>query len=155
MPHSLSPLTLGVPITDRNGGVTTLFLFRWQELIDGFQTTPTIAALDLTGQSAAVVATTVCIAQSGGLYRVNYALLRAVDDGVSSSAQVTIGWTQKGVARSLAFTALTEASGLAVQGQSLPIYVDANAGVTIAVAYASNTANRMQFDLHADAERMA
>lgn len=155
MPSSLSPIYVGNQITDKNGGATLLLILRWQELINGFQRAPTIAAFDKTGQTAAIVTSQLAIPKSGGLYRVNYALTRTVDDGTSSSAQVTIGWTQNGLAKTEPETALTEASGLSFQGVSRPFWVDPNAPITIAVAYLSNTPNKMTYDLHAVVEQFS
>lgn len=155
MPRSLSPIPAGMAITDREGTITVFFRLAWQLLVDGFQITPDLAAFDATAQSAAIATTTLADATAGGQYRINTSLTRTITDGVSSSAAITIGFSQGGVARTVVLAALTEASGLAYQGASTPIYADANSAITVAMSYASNTAAKAKFDLHVTAEQMA
>lgn len=158
MPKSLSPIPEGVAITEAKGIITIFFRLAWQALVDSFQIVPTLAGepdLAKLGQTAALVTTKLYTTLSAAMYRVNYALLRTIADGVSSSATVTIGWTQNGVARTEAEVALTEAAGLSQQSLSKPIFADAVTDITIAIAYASNTPNKMTYDLHAAVEQFA
>lgn len=152
MANPLSPIPAGTAITDGKGIITIFFRLAWQLLLDNLQTTPTAATLDLTGQTARIVTRTLLATTNGGQYRVNYSLQRTVDDGVSSSLQVTVGWTQSGSPQTEVEAALTEAAGISHQGLSRPIFADANTPITIAVAYASNTPAKATFDLHANAE---
>jgi hypothetical protein len=156
LPRSLVPIPPGVAIVEpRTGSISIFFRLAWQLLVDSFQITPTVDALDKTNQSAALVTTTLHLSTSGGRHDVHYSIVRTVNDGVSSSAQVTIGWVQNGVAKTFVATALTEASGLSYQGQAVPIFVDVNSAITIAVGYASNTPNAMHYECHADVEQKA
>lgn len=155
MPKTLGPIPVGSAITDKDGAITIFFRLLWQTLVDAFQTTPTTAALDSLGLAAALVTTTLYLPPSSGQFRVNTTLTRTIDDGVSSSAAITVGFTQNGVAKTIGLTALTEASGLSVQGTSTPIYADATAPITVAMSYASNTAAKAHFDFHATSEWMA
>ncbi len=132
MPRSLSPIPPGVAITDGKGIITIFFRLAWQLLVDGFQITPTIGTpVDEVGLTAAFPTTALHTTLVGGPHRVNYSLVRTVDDGAASSGTVTIAWTQNGVPRSETAAALTEAAGLSVQGLSRPIFADVNSTITI------------------------
>lgn len=156
MPRSLSPIPAGVAITEPNTGIITIFFrLAWQLLVDGFQITPTRAAQDLTNQSAAVVTATLFTPEGAGTFRFSYALAKTIADGVSSSTQVTIGWTENGVAKTHVFAAFVTDSVIAVDAGTWLLHADGNAPITWAVVYASNTPNRMTFDVHPVLEQMA
>lgn len=155
MPRSLSPIPPGVAITDGKGIITIFFRLAWQLLVDGFQISPTIAAVDLTGQTAGIATTNVYTTISGASYRFSYALAKTLADGVNSSLQVTLGWTENGVAKTKVFAALTTDTTTAVDGQVWPFHADANSIVTYAIAYASNTPAKMTYDGHLVLEVMA
>lgn len=157
MPRALSPIPPGTAITDSQGLITIFFRLAWQILVDGFQSTPTVAATgaEATGLTAAVVTTTLFNVLSAGMYRVSYTLAKTVADGVSSSLTVTIGWTDNGVAKTHVFAALTTDTVTAVDAGSWTLHADANSLITYAIAYASNTPATMKYDAHLTAELMA
>ncbi len=147
MSNFLSPIPGGVAITDKAGVITTFFRLRWQELIDRFRFTPSVANTTVTGQAAAIGTTTLYTAVTAGLYRVSWYLRKTLADGVSSSLQVTIGFLDLGQAESVTGAALTTDTNAAFQSGNVQlIRCDANSDITGEVAYASNTPGAMQFD---------
>lgn len=159
MPKTLAPIPAGVAITldaqNLTGVITDFFRLRWQSLIDNFQTTPDVATQSWTGQVAALATTTLYTTKTAGYYRVSYYLDKTVADGVSSSLQVTVGWTEGGSARTSVFGALTTDSIGANQSGSVMVPCDGASALTIAVAYASNTPNKMTYRADAITEQMA
>lgn len=154
MPRSLSPIPVGAQITDGHGIISLFYRLLWQALVDSFQISPTVAALDSTGLSAALITTTLYLALTGGMFRVNTTLTRTIDDGAASAGTITIGFTQGGVAKTVVLAPLTEAAGLSFQGVTVPVYADANTAITVAMAYASTTPAAAHFDFHATAEAL-
>jgi hypothetical protein len=84
----------------------------------------------------------------GGLYEVRtYQQIRTAD-GVSSSLQVTLGWTYLGVAQTETFAALTgDTTTTHLTGPTKTFRSDAGTPITYAVAYASNTPAKMKYAL--------
>ena len=143
MPQSLPPLVQGHPIVDQDGSPTAFLLLRWQDLINGFTRTPTVAKVSASGLTDALAATTIHTLTVAGDYEVGYYIQKTTPDGVSSSLTVTLGWTSNGVPQTRVFAALATDTTGANQSAVIPIYADAATDVTIAVAYASNTPNTM------------
>jgi hypothetical protein len=83
-----------------------------------------------------------------GLYNL-WMYLRVTDpDGVSSSAQVTITWTNGGVTQTFVGTNVNGDTTTSKQQQVIPLYIDGNTAITYEVAYASNTPNAMHYELY-------
>lgn len=112
----------------------------------------------LTGQTAGIVTTSIPLpALAGGAYRINWYLSKTVADGVSSSATVTVTWTEQtsGLTKSLSGAALTLDTTAAVQSTGTPlIMVQQATAITYAVAYASNTPNKMTYTLAIQVEEL-
>lgn len=156
MPQSLEPIPVGTPISDAQGRITTFFRLRWQTLIDGFQVSATKAVLNLTGQSAALVTTALQTTASAGPYRVSFGIRKTTIDGVSSSLQVTLGWTQDSVPLTETFAAVTADSvTIGKQNDARCVWADALTDLTIAVAYASNTPGQMKYRVDVTVEQLA
>lgn len=86
------------------------------------------------------------IVVAGGLYEVRTYQQITTVDGVSSSLQVTIGWTYNGVIQSETFTALTgDTLTTKLTGPSKVFRADAATPITYAIAYASNTPAKMKY----------
>jgi hypothetical protein len=154
MPRALSPIPQTTPIVDQARSITDFFRYRWQELIDGFGSAPLAGSINASGQTAALATATVVTTTSAGLYRLNYTLVKTVADGVSSSLQVTASWVSGGLTLTHTFSALTTDSIGAEQGAVYPMACDAASTITVAIAYASNTANKMTYAYVAAAERL-
>lgn len=156
MPQSLAPIPQGVAIVEPKGGsITEFFRLRWQSLVDGFQISPDVAAIALAGKTAAIAAASAFLTKSAGWYRVSYYMRKTVADGVSSSLTVTLGWTESGVPLTEAGAALATDTTSAQQSGSKSFWADAGVDLTYAVAYASNTPNKMTYRIDVLVEQLA
>ena len=155
MPRTIGIIPGSTHIVDKDGGILTFFRLRWEEVRSLALFTPTVADLDLENQTAAIPTTNVFTALTGGWYRLNVSLRKTIPDGVSSSLTLTIGWTDHGTPMTETEAALTLDTNVAQQTTSKPMFVDANAPITVAVAYASNTPAKMTFNLGGFVENMA
>lgn len=154
MPQSLAPIPPNIAITDKDGLITSFFRFRWQQLISGFQLTPDVASISLKALSAALGLTNAFVSTQSGLYRLQYYLRVMSPDGVSSSVQLTIGWTESGYGLTLAEPALTSDSINLPQVGIVLLPLDAASPLTIQTAYSSNTPNKMLYELLLTVEQM-
>lgn len=153
--RSLSPIPAGSSIVESIGTITTFFRLRWQELVDTFLIAPIVGSIQRGAPSppsltAALATTTIFTTLTAGLYEIGYYYRRTGIDGVSSSLQATVGWTENGVA--LTETAAANTNDSVTTGQqsgSKVVWADANTDLTIAIAYASNTPNLMAYRLDA------
>ncbi len=115
-----------------------------------------LTSVALTNQSASIGATPIPLRSvSAGLYRVSYYLRITTAAAVSSSATVTLTWTESGVALTLSGAALTTNTTASVQTGTFLIQSDANAPISYAVTYASNVANTMAFRLSITCEAVS
>lgn len=112
--------------------------------------------LALTAQTAALATTTLLMPQlpstPAGLFRVSYYARVTTAAGTSSSLQVTIGWTDGGVACTRTFTAITGNTTATTDAQGILVSADNASSITIATAYASNPAAAMVYSLTARVE---
>ena len=106
-----------------------------------------VASVRLTAQAAAITTTAALAVVTTGLYRVSSVLRITQAATSSSSATVTIGWTDTGVALTQAFAAVTGNTVTTTQSSSVVIAADALTSVTYAVAYANVGATPMQFSV--------
>lgn len=155
MAQTLGILPQGVPLVDEAQAASDFFRLRWEELIKAVTVAATRAATSFTAQSAALPTTSVYIPPADGYYRLSFYLRKTSADGVSSSATVTLGWTESGIPLTLTFPALTLDSTLAVQSDSIVVVAEAFADLTIAVAYASGTPGSMEYRIDAVVESLA
>jgi hypothetical protein len=148
MPRALPPIPAGVPIADKDGGITTFFRLRWQQLVDGWSQSGSEASFTAIGRTAALATASVLTTLSAGKYRVSWYLRKTRPDGAASAAAVTLGWVDlDSVALSVTGAALTLDTVQAVQ-TGIQIVRCLNAtDITIAVSYASATAGQMRYDL--------
>lgn len=88
-----------------------------------------------------------------GLARVTYALQITQAATVSSSAQVTLGWTTSTVSASQTFAAVTGNTTATQQSGTITVLSDAGTPITYAVAYVSVGATPMvySFDVRVEA----
>lgn len=152
MPQSLAPIPAGVVIVDREGTITDFFRLQWQQLINGFQQSPSVASVLAVDQTAAIATTAAFTTRTTGTYRVTYYLRKTVADGVSSSLTFTWGWTEDGVPLTSSAAALTLDTTAASQSGSLVVEADAATDLTYAVSYASNTPARMTYRIRVTTE---
>jgi hypothetical protein len=105
------------------------------------------AAVALEAQAAALTTTSAHAVTTTGLYRVTTMLRVTTAATTSSSATVTLGWTDGGVACTQAFAAVTGNTTATTQSETLVLHADAATAITYAVAYASTAASEMQYRL--------
>jgi hypothetical protein len=106
-------------------------------LRDAIEPEETVA---LAGQAADVAATTLVVAPPSPpqtLYRVAWYVRVTTAASVSSSVQVTVGWTDGGVVQSTSGAALTGNTTTTQESGSVLVSADAETDVTYAVAYTS------------------
>lgn len=148
MPTVLSDIPLGIPIVDQSGGITIFYRLRWNELQERFQLAPVAATADSpsTDPSAATGTTSLLTTVSSGLYRVTVYSRKTVADGVSSSLQLTLGWTEHAVALTKTFAAVTADSiTTSVDSITWTVLADATTDINFSFAYASNTPGNMKY----------
>lgn len=108
-----------------------------------------IGQLSLATQSASLGATDIGGAtSSAGLYQAQFYCRVTLPASVSSSIQVSIGWTDDGVTQGRTSTAQTGNTTTTLDEGTIVIYSDAASPVTIAVAYAS-VGTPMEYKLYA------
>jgi len=104
--------------------------------------------VDLDAQNAAIAPTDF---DGGslvtGLYQLSIWSLVEVPDGVSSSVQVTITYTSHGVVQTFVGTNVNGDTTTSKSQQTVPLWIDEGTAVTYETAYASNTANKMEYQL--------
>jgi len=118
-------------------------------LVSRVQNAPELrTAVVLTAQNAAIGATPIPLASvNAGRYRISFFARITTPDGVSSSLTISIGFTDGGVACTQSGAAITGNAVTSTQSGSLVVQSDANAPLTYAVSYASNTPGAMVYRL--------
>lgn len=121
---------------------------KWFETIRALfdQTFGQVAASDLTAQGAAVTTTPVLANAAAGVYRVSFYVRVSRAATTSSSVQVTIGWTDGGVAQTFVGTALTGNTTTTQESRSVLVRADNGTNITMAVAYGSVGATSMLYE---------
>ena len=124
------------------GRATALLLARlgWRCVILGRRESTLKETVALAGQAADVAATTLVVAPPSPpqtLYRVAWYVRVTTAASVSSSVQVTVGWTDGGVVQSTSGAALTGNTTTTQESGSVLVSADAETDVTYAVAYTS------------------
>lgn len=97
--------------------------------------------VELTEQQATISATAVnlpLIPSQTARYRLTYYLRKTQAAPTASSATVTLGWTDGGIACSRTFAALTTNTTASIQSNTLLVRSDTGTPITYAVAYASS-----------------
>lgn len=162
MPFTLNPLlagTNGVPITDAQGVPTIFFLLRWNQLQALAAQTPTVINPGASAVQTAALPTTILYTVppgNGGQFGISWSLQRTAIDGVASSLQATIGWTQSGVAKTHVGR-LMNTDSLAADPTDSPIMITADAAsdITLSIAYASTTPGAMKYTYTPVVQRFA
>lgn len=107
------------------------------------------AQVTLSGQNAAIAAADLAAGQIvSGDYSLAYWLRVSLPAGVTSDAQVTFTWTSGGVTQTFVGTLVNGNLTTSYASQSVPLFrPDDGTPITYAVAYNSNPAAAMQFEL--------
>ena len=139
------------PLQDRVLGDNGMFAPSWRDYLSRLPATldaipSRINVVNLTTQGASLSATDFSGSSLlAGLYRATW-YARITRAGSSSSClTVTLGWTDGGVACTMAGSALTGNTTATVQTGTAMIRVDAGTAVTYATTYASAGGTSMQY----------
>lgn len=153
----LATLNLQTALVDKFGKATTYLAQYLRGLTERVESAPFAAVgqiVQYSTQAAAIVTAALVASTSSPLYRVSYDLRISQAASVSSAAQVTIGWTEGGVAQTRVGqnvngnTTTSKDTGATV----FQIRPDAGTVITYAVSYASVGAPAMQFSADFSAE---
>ena len=111
--------------------------------------------VSLTAQTAAIAATTIPILTvTAGLYRVSYTLRVTTAAGVTSSVQLTIGWTAGTVAQTEVGANVNGNTTASHDEGCFLLRADNATTLTYSTAYASNAANAMNYSLDIRVEQL-
>jgi hypothetical protein len=98
--------------------------------------------------------TPVVVAPTTGLYRVSYVVRVTQAATVSSSLQVTLGWTDGGQALTALGESLITNTVTTSETVSVLVRAEAKTAVTVAASYSSGGTTPMQFALSVVAEAL-
>lgn len=151
----LTPFPSPSPLLGIGGRIAEVWA-RWlTNLVNAVNSTAqSVGRIYLSSQGAAVSTTTVVSAPATALYRLSYSLRVTRPATSSSSATLTLGWTDGSVTQSQSFAALTGNTTTAQQSEQLLIGADAGTAITYAIAYASSGATSMQYGFRLAVEQM-
>ena len=129
--------------------MTELWLTWFRALVLAVDATAqALGSVSTTAGSAAVPTTAINLPNlNTGLYRVTWYLRIAQAAGTSSSAQLTLSWTDGGVAQSQTEPAVTGNTTATFQTGTTTIHLDTGTTLKYAVAYASVGVPAMQYNL--------
>lgn len=158
MPSILAPLNLRTALVDKAGKATTYFSNIWLDMTGRIESAAFVdegQSVGFTAHAAAILATALVVSASVPLYRITFALHIALAASISSSATVSVGWTQNAVPQTSTFAAVTGNTTGTNQSGSVLVRPDPGTVVTVAVAYASSGAPAMAFDADFIAEAVS
>jgi len=155
---ALDPPPTISPITNPKTGSATADWTRWLLALFGtVSAQPTVLGtrVSLTKQNASIGVTPFPTpALAGGLVRVSWYLRITTVDPVSSSVNVTIGYTESHLALSVSSTPVVGNSLTSVQTGTTILMTDQGTAVTYSTTYASNTPGTMQYRFAAVVEQV-
>lgn len=112
-----------------------------------------VGSVSLTAQTASIPGTAIpAPTLTAGRYLVRWYFRVTTPGTVSSSLQVSIGWTDGGVACAVSGAAETGNTTATVQSGSLLVRIDAATSILYATTYASAGATDMQYALDVELE---
>lgn len=144
----LNALLVQTPVTGRDGRISEPWrvYFRDQDAAVGTTTVTTVPPVQLVDQTASIGTTAIPTpALPAGLYQVNTFAHVTTAAGVSSSLQVTISFTQNGIALTRTGTAQTGNTTATIDINSWVIQIDENTPISYSTTYASNAAAAMKY----------
>jgi len=156
MAVNLPPIPYSAPIEEGGTNPISQAYYLWLFELQG-RTESAAESLDtisLANQGAAISATPIVVTETAGLYRISWYLRITTAATTSSSATVTIGWTESGVALTKSGPAVTGNTTTTTDTGTFLIRADAATALTYAVAYASSGATAMKYRLDVVVERV-
>lgn len=124
----------------------------WARVISCVAVVGSTISTGLTNQSATIATTTLYTVSVNGVYRISTYLRVTVADGVSSSAQITVGWREGSQTCSKTFANVNGDTVTSFDSNTWVVRADSGTVITYAVAYASNTPAKMRFRFDAIVE---
>lgn len=143
------------PFTDKDGNLKDaplLWLGKLRKLIN--TTAAAVATVSLANHGAAILTTTAYTPTLAGVFRVSYFLIITTAAGVSSAAQITIGFMTGTVAQTKVGANVNGNTTTSYDQGVVFIRSDAGKPITYAVSYASNLAGVMKFRLELAIEQV-
>lgn len=129
-------------------GTRALMTTAWTSWVTALWRKVSVGTLQRTAAEAALTTTALDVLDGDtALVRVSWVLRISRAATSSSSAQVTIGWTDGGQAMTSVAAAVTGNTLTSGQQGSLLVRRDTRTDVTVALAYSSTGATTMQYDL--------
>lgn len=150
-------LDLQTAIVDKAGNATRYLAQFIRGLTDRIQSTPFAATgqiVSVSAQTALIAASALVASTSSPLYRISFDLRISTPGGISSAAQVTIGWTEGSVAQTHVGANVNGNTTTSKDSDVFLIRPDAGTVVTYAVSYASAGAPVMAFTADFSAEAL-
>lgn len=147
---TLDPIPLNAPIAEQGGYLTADYIRWFQALTSSVQASPAVfsAKINLSTQNAAIGTTNIPLPSlSAGNYQVSTYARITTTDGVSSSLTVKIAWTEGAIPLSFSGVAMTGDTTSTVQSNVYMLAVDGATPIAYSTTYASNTANKMKYEL--------
>jgi hypothetical protein len=155
----IDPIPDREPLIEQGTSYIDGIWYRWLSVLRNLganSTGQTGSTLVKTGQHAAITTTSLVLpALTNATYRVSGYLRVTTPDGVSSSVQLTLGWTESALTLSKTLAAVTGDTVTSVQDGQLTAFVDQGSALTYSTAYSSNTPGAMQYTLRLLVEQLA
>lgn len=153
----LQPYPTGAAAVEEKGHTVTMIWSRWFSILRAAvnKRAEVVGSIALTGKTASIAATTLPTSVlSHARYRVSYAVRVTTAAGVSSSIQVTIGWTDAAIAQTYTGSALAGNTTATQESHVLVAHCDSASAITYATTYASNAAAAMVYQLDIIVEQL-
>lgn len=144
----LATLNPHTPLVDQQGNATrylTQYMRERDARIESSAFATPGQIVQYSAQAAAIVTAALVASTSAPLYRIGYDLRISLAGGVSSAAQVTIGWTEGGVSQTRVGSNVNGNTTTSTDSLVCQIRPDAGTVITYAVSYASAGVPAMEF----------
>jgi hypothetical protein len=142
---ALDTIPLFQQIVDSKGRINLYFRELWDKLKSLVGLIPLVAYYHPGNQTAAIGTTTIYTVTAQGMYQIAFYGRVTVRDGVSSSFQATVGYSDGAVALTHVGALVNGDLTTSLDKFVLEVPCDASSVITLSVTYASNTANRMNY----------
>lgn len=151
----LPPFPLRNVVTEPTRLLSSLWRDWFTALRDLLNTAPArVFSTHLTAQNTSLTTTTALTVPETGIYRLSYTARITQAATVSSSLQLTLSWTDTGVACSQAGAAMTGNTTTTQQSGQIVVYADAATAITYSTAYVSAGATSMAYALAVVVEQL-
>ena len=153
----LQPYPTGAALIDQARKTVTFVWSRWFTAVRAAMNkrAEVVGSIALTAQTASIASTTLPTSLLvHARYRVSFQVRVTTAAATSSAIQVTIGWTDGGVAQTHVGTNLTGNLTTTRESAVIVIRCDSASAITYTTTYASNPAAAMAYQLDAIVEHL-